>query len=57
MILGWTARETEQHSLWELVAAIDGHNRANGGDAPLDPPTDAEMDALLEAHYTNQSVH
>lgn len=36
-------------TLWEMAAAIDGYNLANGAEAPLPPPTDAEFDALLAA--------
>ena len=50
MALGWSPRVTEQHTVWEIVAAIDGHNRANStdDDAGLAPPSDAEFDAMLE---------
>jgi hypothetical protein len=32
-----------------LIAYIDGHNRANGGEDKIDPMSDAEFDGLLAA--------
>lgn len=28
--MGMTARDTDQHSLWEFACLIEGHKRANG---------------------------
>jgi hypothetical protein len=40
---------TEEQSLWEISAAVDGYNRAHGGeDAKIEPPSDDEFDELLE---------
>jgi hypothetical protein len=36
-------------TLWEIAAAIEGHNRANGGGKPQ-PPSDAEFHAAVAAH-------
>lgn len=38
---------TEQHSLWELIAAVDGFNRANATEEQIEPMSDAQFDALL----------
>lgn len=38
---------TEQQTLWELIAYVDGHNRANG---KVEPPTEAEFDQMLKTH-------
>lgn len=32
---------------WELAACVQGHNRAQGGDAPLKPPSDEAFDRML----------
>lgn len=45
--MGWNPRVTDEVTLWEIVAAVDGYNRANGGEAPIEPPTDEEFDAML----------
>ncbi|MGY3527694.1 phage tail assembly chaperone [Bradyrhizobium sp. USDA 4452] len=47
MGLGWNPRVTEQVTLWELVAAIDGHNRANDGEEQIEAPSDDEFDRML----------
>ena len=47
---------TEEQTLWELVAYIDGHNRANGGDK-VEPPSDDEFDMLLARHNLSQTVN
>lgn len=40
---------TEEQSLWEIVAAIDGYNRVQGGEGgKIEPPSDDEFDELLE---------
>lgn len=35
-------------SLWEFACAVDGWNRAHGGDDRPGPPSDAEFDAMME---------
>jgi hypothetical protein len=35
-------------TMWELAASIDGFNLANGGELPLEPPSNDEFDAMLE---------
>lgn len=47
MAMGWNPRVTEQVTLWEIVASVDGHNRANGAEEQIDPPSDAEFDKML----------
>jgi hypothetical protein len=37
-------------SLWELAAAVDGYNRAQGGEEQPPEITAAEFDDLLERH-------
>lgn len=34
-------------TLWELVACIDGVNRANSPEADIEPPTDQEFEQML----------
>lgn len=51
MAIGWNPRVVEQMTLWEIVAAVDGHNRAQspGRSAEqVEPPTDAEFDRMLK---------
>ena len=48
---------TYEQTLWEIVAAIEGHNRVQGGEDELDPPSDAQFDALLESNgWTSAEV-
>jgi len=35
-------------TLWELAAAIDGYNKAQGGEASTEAPSDEEFDRMLE---------
>lgn len=45
-------------TLWELAACVDGVNVANeieGG--ALEPPTDAEFDAMLAADAARSTAH
>ena len=37
-------------TLWELAAAIEGYNRANGAEDKPAPPSDEEFEALKAAH-------
>lgn len=46
-VLGWTARQVDELSLWELAAAIDGHNRSQGADEPVESMSDAEFAEML----------
>lgn len=43
-------RETEQHTLWELVASVDAHNRINGGDRGPDAMSNEDFDDMLARH-------
>ena len=36
-------------SFWQFAAAIDGWNKVHGGEPKLEPPSDAEFDAMIEA--------
>lgn len=47
--LEWTPREMEDHTLWEVVAYIDGLNRANGSEK-AEAMSNDDFDALLQAH-------
>lgn len=44
---------TYEQTLWEIIAAIDGHNRVHGGDEKLEPPSDVQFEALLDEHLFN----
>lgn len=46
---GWPPRVTDEQTIWELIAYVDGHNRANGGEK-VEPPTDDEFDLMLANH-------
>lgn len=46
---GWSPRVTEDQTLWEVIAYIDGHNRAN--ESRVEPPTDEEFEEMLEQHH------
>lgn len=48
--MGFTPRDVDEMTLWELSAAVDGWNRANGGQDELEPPSPEEFDAMLERH-------
>lgn len=39
------------------MAAVDGHNRAEGGEDKIEPPTDTEYDAMLQRLGDNDSVN
>jgi transketolase N-terminal domain/subunit len=39
----------EEHTLWEIVAYIDGRNRINGGEKAEHMSND-DFDKMLEAH-------
>jgi hypothetical protein len=43
-------------TLWELAAAIDGHNKAQGGDVPMEAPSDDEFEQMLEAYDHSQAT-
>lgn len=43
---------TEEQTIWELVAYVEGHNRANGG-GKTEPMSEAEFDELLAMHGVN----
>ncbi|UEM17346.1 hypothetical protein J4G43_025790 [Bradyrhizobium barranii subsp. barranii] len=40
----------EDLSLWEIVAFIDGYNRANADPEKPEAPSDDEFDAMLAKH-------
>lgn len=50
--MGFTPRQVDEMSLWELAACIEGWNRANGGDDdPPEPPSAAEFyDMVTRLH-------
>lgn len=39
---------TAQQSLWQMAAAIDGYNRAQGGEETPPELTNEEFDAMIE---------
>lgn len=47
--LSWSPRVTLDHTLWEIVAYIDGHNRAQEPDKP-EAMSDDEFSDLLDMH-------
>lgn len=49
-VMGWTARQVEEHTAWELLSAWSGWLAANCQDPQLPPPTDEEHDALVERY-------
>ena len=53
--LGWPPSVTYEQTLWEIVAAIEGHNRVQCGEEKLEPPSDAQFDALLDEHLPGRA--
>ena len=53
--LGWPPSVTYEQTLWEIVAAIEGHNRVQGGEEKLEPPSDAQFDALMVEHLPGRA--
>lgn len=45
--LGYTPREVDCMTHWELLACADGFKRAHGVRPALQPPTDEEFDAWV----------
>lgn len=45
--MGWTARQVDDLSQWELHQAVDGWLEANGVEEKPEAPTDEEHEALL----------
>ena len=39
---------TDEHTLWELAASVEGHNRAQGAEPEPDAPTPEEFEAIIE---------
>jgi hypothetical protein len=37
-------------TLWELAACVDGYNAANGGDPAVEPPTEEELEDMMQRH-------
>lgn len=52
-----SVQEMNEHSLWEFAAAVDGFNRAQGGEEPLPEMTNEEFDAILERNAWIATVH
>src|SRR5215471_3368455 len=48
--IGFTPRQIDEMTMWELTACVAGFNRANSADADLSPPTDEEFQQMLEAY-------
>lgn len=46
--LGWTPRQVDQLTFWELHVAVEGWRRAQGVEEDVDPPSPEEHDALAE---------
>jgi hypothetical protein len=46
--LGFAPDQVDRCSFWQLGVCVDGFNKANGAEDKIEPPTDAEFDALLE---------
>lgn len=53
--MGWTPRQVDELSFWELACAVAGFAQANGVEEKLEPPTPEEHDALL-AKYAHVGV-
>lgn len=47
---GWSPRLVEDLTLWEIVAFIDGYNRANADPEKPEAMTNEDFDALLAKH-------
>jgi hypothetical protein len=49
--MGFTPREVDEMTLWELSACIDGYNEANSADDPTPPHMSSEeFDEMMVAH-------
>jgi hypothetical protein len=48
---------TEQVTLWELIAYVDGHNRANGADDKVEAPSDDQFADMLARHNISNTVN
>jgi hypothetical protein len=46
-VIGLSARDVDDSSLWEIAAQSEAWARANGGDADKGPPSPEEHDALV----------
>jgi hypothetical protein len=44
-------------SLWQFAAAVDGWNRVHGAEPKLEPPSDAEFDAMIDASAELEAKH
>lgn len=49
--MGWTPREVDQCSLWEFDCAVAGWIRAQGGDDPIEPPSNEEHDEMVAKYW------
>lgn len=43
-------------TIWEVAACVDGFNRANGAEAPVEPPSNAEFDEMLVRYDEHQAT-
>lgn len=55
--MGFTPRDVDDMTLWELSAAVDGWNRANGAQDSLEPPTEEEFEDMLLRHADFLGMH
>jgi len=43
--------------LWELTASVDGYNKSQGGDTPVEPPSNEEFDSMVMSyHESNMTI-
>jgi hypothetical protein len=42
-------QQVDRCSFWQFAAAVDGWNKVHGAEPPIEPPDDAEFDAMLES--------
>lgn len=45
--MNMSARQVDEHSLWEFAAVCDGRAKANGAEDETQAPTDDEFDDAL----------
>ncbi len=49
-----TPRDVDQLSMAELDASVEGWNRAQGADEPMQPPSDAAFDKAVSKFMKGQ---
>jgi hypothetical protein len=54
--IGFTPRQLDDMTMWELAACVDGVNYANNPEPKLEPPTNEEFDAMLAAWDEHQAT-